>query len=84
MLFLIRIMLSYDVHLTSNTQYVGVFASYPSSKAHAFELACLALSLMKDETTQLQISSIVSLVCNWHFKKSFENVTDVIGGQLCN
>lgn len=75
-----RIAIVFDGHTTPDAHYVGVFATFPSQNAHGFEVVCLALSPMEDETRQTadEHISFLSYVLG-NFGKSFENVIALVG-----
>lgn len=75
-----RTALVFDKRLTPDARDVGFFASFPSSDAHDFKLACFSLSPIEDETTKNaeKHATLLSYVFKI-FKTSFKNVMDLIG-----
>lgn len=68
-----------------DADYVGFFASFLSSNAHGFELACLALSPMEDEMSQnTRRAHRVSLLCIRTFQKVLWEREGPNRGQLCH
>lgn len=80
-----RIALVFDGQTFKDAHYVGVFATFSAANCNGFELVCLAMSLMEDETTQTAYQHIdfLSYVLSV-FGKSFENVLSNVGGPFAS